>query len=254
MTHLIFDVGNSRIKAAVFRDQEIVLRRTIEYRPENGSDEFSGTIESLLAAHAVERIGMASVVPEKAADLRTALRRHIETEPFIVEASARLPFMLRYLTPNTLGADRIAAACAAWTIFGEPTGRSVVAVDAGTATTYDIVTDGVYLGGAIAPGPKVMSIALGSGGAQLPTVEVDTDLPPPVGRTTHEAIRAGIMLGYIDAVNGMLQRLKEELSDDSVIVLTGGWAELLHPNIADPHKCDTDLVLRGVDILLHLNP
>ena len=147
-------------------------------------------------------------------------------------------------------------AAAAWTTCGRAGGtaaHSVVALDAGTAVTYEVVDRaGVYHGGAIAPGPYLMEHALHTGTAQLP--EVPLELPPvPLGRSTREAIQVGILYGFIDGVRGMLDRLVEYLGEPPYVVATGGWAPFLEDHVAAIDAVDPHLVLRGVRILAEMN-
>lgn len=249
---LVFDVGNSRIKAALFRDEQPVRSTSFEYDEVKEDAALIRKLEAFVGGEELHRAAIASVVPEMIRRLAT-LPMIPSGEPFVVSADVILPFRLAYETPQTLGSDRIAAAAAAWVRFGRPARRAVVTVDAGTATTYEVVSgEGVFLGGAIAPGPRLMSTALGTATAQLPDVDVDAAIPV-VGRSTREAIQAGVLYGFFDAVGGMVRRVAATLDEEPIIILTGGWSPLLSSNLDIPHEHDPELVLRGIDILMRLN-
>lgn len=201
----------------------------------------------------IDRAGICSVVPASTERLTRVLgARGLRVTT--VGCRMRLPIEMAYLTPETLGADRLAAAAAAWVIHGSEKRRSVVALDAGTALTYEVVDrDGTYLGGAIGPGPALMQGALHRETAQLP--DVPLELPDkPIGRSTVEAIQAGIMYGFIESVRGLLRRIDEALGEETVVVATGGWGRFLRGHLDEVDAFDAHLVLQGVRILMKMNP
>ncbi|MFQ5572290.1 MAG: type III pantothenate kinase, partial [Rhodothermales bacterium] len=176
--------------------------------------------------------------------------------PEDIHVEMKLPFTLAYETPHTLGTDRLAAAVAAWTMHGltdnhDP--RCIVALDAGTAITYDVVDQfGVFRGGAIGAGPQLLNAALSKGTAQLPSVP--TELPTtPIGRSTQEALQAGIMYAFLDGVQGLLARIGDTLEDAPFVVATGGWADFLHTHLNAIDHVEPHLVLHGIRILMALN-
>jgi type III pantothenate kinase len=134
-----------------------------------------------------------------------------------------LPITLDVEEPRTVGADRIVNTLAASRLFG----RDAVVVDLGTATTFDCITaDGVFLGGVIAPGVLVMAETLFRRTSKLPA----TELVPPlrvIGKNTSECIRAGVMLGAAELIDGLVRRIKASWpgSDTPIVVATGGLAE-----------------------------
>lgn len=247
---LAIDIGNSRTKFALFSEGELV-RHVDHPTNESSSSGWQRALESFCGSDAVERAGIASVVPAMTAILSGALHPLI---PLVISARMALPFSLQYETPDTLGADRIAAAAAAWQRHGAPGGRSTISIDTGTATTVEVVTsDGVFLGGAILPGPRAMSRALHTATAQLPEVDVDADVEV-IGRTTRSAIASGVTYGFVGGIEAILSRTASELPDAPIVVVTGGWSTLLHAHLDADVIVDPHLVLRGIDILLGLNP
>lgn len=204
-----------------------------------------------------ERVGIASVVPALEHFASETVTASGLDEPLVVRPNLRLPIDLGYETPDTLGMDRLALAVGAWARYGashEGTYRPVIAIDAGTALTYEVITaDGVYLGGIIAPGPRLMADALHHGTAQLPDIPL-TIPPSPVGQSTISALQSGVMHGFLDGVRGMLERLRVVLNPAPIIVVTGGWSSLLHEHLAEIDAMDQHLVLRGIRALMMLNP
>lgn len=245
---LVLDIGNSAVKGAVYRDGSI--EHTFRTTHEHAS--LAPAVLSAVEASSIVRAGFASVVPATA----NAVARLLSGAGIpltSVRHTMKLPFQIGYRTPETLGTDRLAAASAAWMRYGRDAGRSVVALDAGTAFTYEVVDrSGIYRGGAIAPGPNLMQVALNRDTAQLP--EVPLVLPEePIGRSTVEAIQVGIMYGFIESAQGVLRRINEALNEDAIVVVTGGWASMLARKIALVEAVEPHLVLEGVRLLMELN-
>ena len=147
--------------------------------------------------------------------------------------------------PHEVGADRIANAVAAFERFGGP----CIIVDFGTATNFDVVSAaGEYLGGVIAPGIEVSLEALTSRAARLGRI----DLAPParvIGKSTVECLRSGIVHGTVAMVDGMVVRLKEELSPDALVIATGGLAPLVTSLSVEIDEQDPLLTLEGLRLV-----
>ena len=250
---LALDIGNSAVKGGLFDDDTLVEVFSVEPTPALSGAEASAAWADALAphldGHAVDRIGLVSVVPAATTSVTEALSTLTEAPTTLLRTDMDLPFTLAYETPDTLGVDRLAAAAAGWMQYGRPNSRSVLVVDTGTAVTYEVIhRDGVYEGGAIGAGPALMRNALQAGTAQLP--DVPLTLPTdPVGRSTTSALQSGIMWSLVDSVRGMTDRLAAKLPDAPRLVLTGGWSALLaeHLDRVDVHA--PHLVLEGARLL-----
>jgi len=248
---LALDAGNSAVKGGLFAGERLVRTFRIALTRHDPPERWEAALREQLAGTPPVPVGLASVVPEVAAVLEAYFRR-AGVVPVAIGTALRLPFRIAYETPHTLGADRLAAAAAAWLRYsGAPAApRAVVALDAGTAVTYEVLDRlGVYWGGAIAPGPVLLERALHTGTAQLPPVPLA--LPPqPVGRSTRGALQAGILYGFVDGVRGMLDRLVAYLGEPPVVVATGGWAPFLEEHVAAIETVDPHLVLHGIRLLI----
>ena len=251
---LALDVGNSAVKGALFEEAEpasvfSVPMDEVGADGETAAAAWARALAPHLRGTAVERVGMAAVVPATADAVAEALSFYTEAPVTRIGPDRPLPFRLAYETPDTLGADRLAAAAAGWVHFGAPGPHSVLVVDAGTAVTCEVICrDGVYQGGTIAAGPALVRRALRAGTAQLP--DVPLALPDdPVGRSTQTALQSGIMWGLIDAVRGLTDRLAATLPDVPVLVLTGGWGALLADHLDGVGAHRPHLVLDGVRLL-----
>jgi type III pantothenate kinase len=163
-----------------------------------------------------------------------------------VDARSKLPVVLDVDEPLTVGADRIVNTLAAVGLYHEDT----VVVDFGTATTFDCITaDGRFIGGVIMPGLKTSADQLTRRAAKLPA----TELEPPtraIGRRTEECIRAGVLFGAADAVDGMVERIVREWPGGKRprIVATGGLAALVAPLCRTITGTAPDLTLHGLRI------
>lgn len=233
---LALDLGNSRLKACLF--------------PEGG-----GAPSAVLGSQA-DLEGWLTTLPRPEAaalssvadEARTAgVARAVESACGVVPAlDPDCGLTLEVETPETTGRDRLYAARAALDVLGAP----CVVVDVGTALTVDAAVPGAFLGGAIAPGPELLAGALASGGARLPEFEPAPDVPA-LGRTTEDALRAGVGVGLVGAAWMLVERVaaEAELSPHAPVFLTGGARGFLEGPFREgprPLRVDEFLVLRGL--------
>jgi type III pantothenate kinase len=176
-------------------------------------------------------------------------RKYFKLEPLVVTSETRTGITFKYDNPREIGADRIVNAAAAYKLFGGP----LIIVDFGTATTFCAVTKtGEYLGGAITPGVKISAEALYQRAAKLPRVELVRPRTV-IGRDTVSAMQAGILFGYAGLVDGIVDRMKNELGADAKVVATGGLAELVAPETKTITEVRPDLTLQGLLLLYEGN-
>ena len=234
---LAVDAGNSSTKAARWDGAwSDVLRLPADAPPDAVTD-------ALHALGPVDVAGLAAVVP--AAALRRAIGDATGHAPHVVSARSSLPFRLDYATPDTLGADRIAAAVAAHALVPH---RPVVALDAGTALTLDAVDvaagGAVYRGGIIAPGADLLRRALARDTSALPDVPL-SETAPALGDSTAACIAAGVAGMWLGGVRHLLAEVSATLSASPAVVLTGGGAPwLARHGVAG--RVEPRLVLDGV--------
>lgn len=251
---LVLDMGNTRLKACLFEGGAPSARYEdagcVHHAEPLPVDPSVFDDRSVLAdwhaslATPVTAIGLASVVEvEHTLALVTRLE---EVLPASVVTNPDCGLVLEVTTPETTGRDRLYAARAAV----EDAGEACVVVDAGTALTVDAVRPGVFLGGAIAPGPDLLARALSEGAAQLPAFT-----PKPgvhaLGRSTLEALEAGVWVGFEGAVHELITRVAAEagIGADAPVYLTGGHAPALFAALAGRGlelRPDPYLVLRGL--------
>ncbi len=245
---LVYDIGNTNIVVGLFDADRLIGHWRLTTDPLRTADELRLSARSILDEAGIDGDGIAgvavaSVVPSLNAPLKDGLRPLIEGEiRFLTPANSPIP--LRVDRPDTVGPDRIANSLAAFSFYGGP----VLVLDFGTAVTFDLVgKDGSFLGGAISPGMHLAAGALVERAALLHSVE----LTPPssvIGKTTAENIRAGVVLGYLSLVDGLIARFKAEVKGDLKVVATGGMGRLFHRELPAIEDYDPFLTLKGLAI------
>jgi type III pantothenate kinase len=189
------------------------------------------------------------VAPDVTEVLAQGINRALGFEPMYVGAGSGLPVVLDVEEPHSVGADRVVNTIAAAEIYS----RDTIVVDFGTATTFDCITkDGTFLGGVIAPGIRTAAQNLHRRTAKLPA----TELVAPdrvIGRRTEECIRAGVLFGTADSVDGIVRRIKAEWPRDEVplVVATGGLAEAVAKHCSEIEVVEPNLTLLGLRIAAH---
>ena len=223
---LVVDVGNTQTHLGAFRDGELLHDWRFATVRESTADELGARLRSLLELRDLgfgdlDASILSSTVPQLRPEWTAMAERYLGHEMPVVGPSLKTGMPIRMDNPREVGADRLVNAVAAYERLGGP----CVIVDFGTAITYDIVgAAGEYVGGIIAPGVEISMEALTSRAAAIPKI----DLTPPralIGKSTVEAIRSGVIYGFAAQVDGMLERLREELGEETAAVATGGLAE-----------------------------
>lgn len=248
---LVLDVGNTEtVIGAVAGHNDLRGHWRISTQVPRTGDELAHLLRGLLrddgfAETHFDRAVLGSVVPSATDLLRPTLARLVDGPVLVVDASSPLPIRLAVDEPRTVGADRIVNTLAARELYG----RDTIAVDLGTATTYDCISaEGVFLGGVISPGVSAGLEWLDRRTAQLPRVEF---LAPEqvIGTRTDACIRSGIYYGVIDGIDGMVDRIKREWNrPDVLVVATGGHAATVGRHARSVEKIEPFLTLYGLAI------
>ena len=254
---LVVDVGNTQTHFGVYPDGSDAVSQDWRFRtvPESTSDELGSVLSNLLALRGlgfgdIDRSIVSSTVPLLSEEWAGMAGRYLGHEMLIVGPALRTGMPIRVDNPREVGADRLVNAVAAF----ERLGRACIVVDFGTAITYDIVSDlGEYLGGIITPGAEISIDALYQRAAKLPKVEL-VEPRALIGKSTVEAIRSGIMFGFAGQVEGILGRLRDELGEDTAVLVTGGLAGAVVPSVrATIDVVDDRLTLTGLRLIWERN-
>lgn len=246
---LAMDIGNSRSHFALFQNNKII--RTFNFQSDStGHDEFLSRLYTelsriVIAKEEIRSVIISSVVPAQSEIIERALRE-IMSVPFLsIDATLDCGITFLYDDLRSLGPDRVCCSVAAYELTGGP----VIAVDAGTAITFDCIDrNGTFTGGAIMPGFKTLTAGLACQTARLP--EVDYIMPSKFPATnTVESVQCGIVYGLSDAIDGMLRRMTKKLGDGTQIFITGGDAERVIQYTQTPMRHEPELVFHGLCLL-----
>lgn len=246
---LVVDVGNTETVVGLApTPREMAHHWRVSSVVPRTVDEMTALLRSLLMGSGVdpavvEQGVVGSVVPSATYVWRESLERLSGGRVVVVGPEADLPIRLDVEEPKSVGADRIVNTLAARVLYGQDT----IAVDLGTASTFDCITaDGVFVGGVIAPGLSTGLEWLDKRTAKLPRVE----LQPPalvIGRRTETCIQSGVFYSALDGVDGIVRRIKAEWGrPDALVVVTGGFAKVLGPHLATADRVEPFLTLYGL--------
>jgi type III pantothenate kinase len=249
---LAIDIGNTHTVAGLFVSDKLKELWRIATDSHATADQLAAVYASLLILRGeslarVRQMIISSVVPSLVGQYKQLAKRYLKTDAIVVGPGTKTGLPIMTNNPHEVGADRIVNAVAA---LEELSGGPCVVVDFGTATTFCAISGkGEYLGGAIAPGVDVSLEALTARAAQLSRVDL---LEPEtvIGKTTAASLRSGIIFGFAGLVDGIVNRMKQELGGDGVATIaTGGFAELVVPHTTSLSRVDPLLTLKGLKLI-----
>ncbi len=251
---MAFDIANTNIKIGLFDDEMLITNWRISTGVHRTSDEYGIMIYNLLrkeriAAHEVTQCAISCVVPPLLTVFNEMMLKYFHVKPLVVGPGVKTGVKIRYDNPREIGADLIANAAAALKLYQPP----VIVVALGTATAFATVSqEGEYLGGVIAPGIGISAEALYTRTSALPRV----DLVRPkktIGPNTTAAIQSGVSLGWAGLIDGIVERIQEELGEKAMVIATGGYANLIAKESKTIDKVNMDLTLQGIKLIHDLN-
>jgi type III pantothenate kinase len=245
---LIFDIGSTEITAGLYDGASLRTHWRLASARDRTPDEMGVLVRQLLRDQGCEpgdlrRVTYASVMPAVSAVVAEASRSALGVSAVAIDARVPLPIRVEVDEPLGVGADRLVNAIAAHRLYADNT----IVVDLGTATTYDCVSrEGAFVGGAIAPGVRTAAERLIERTARLPRVAL-VEPERVMGRRTDACLQSGIFFGAVDAVDGMIRRIREEWQrPDAVVVATGGLSSLIAPHCRSVQHIAPFLTLEGI--------
>ncbi len=251
---LAIDAGNTNFVFALVEDGVIRARWRIATDPRRTADQYAVWLHQLLqleghSRDAVSAVIIGTVVPRALHNLEVLATKYFGVDPLIAgRGAAEWGIQLDVAEPKSVGADRALNAIAAHAIHE----GDLIVIDFGTATTFDVVDpNGAYKGGIIAPGINLSLDALVTAAAKLPRIAIEAPSSnlAVIGRTTEDQMLSGIYWGYVAMIEGLVDRMKGEISRPVTVVATGGLATLFdqHTEIFD--AIEPDLTIQGLSLL-----
>jgi type III pantothenate kinase len=257
---LTLDVGNTNTVLGLYRlaSDELITHWRISTLRTQTADEYGVLFLNLFSMRKVEASGVSSiiissVVPPLESTLRQVCERYFNLKPMFVEPGIKTGMPILVDNPAELGADRLVNGVAAFARYGGP----CIVVDFGTATTFDVISaKGEYLGGIIAPGLAISAEALFARAARLSRVDVKKPAKV-IGTNTVAHLQSGLYYGYIGLVDGILERMLQEMktpeSPTPKIIATGGLARLVADDSRFIETIDDMLTLDGLRLIYERN-
>lgn len=243
---LAIDIGNTNITFGLFRGSRLIKKAQMPTSAIGKYSYFARRIKNGWAAP-VTAIVICSVAPMVEKAIVKAFWAVFKIRPMILGKDIKAPIKNLYKNPKQVGQDRLVAAHAARSFYGD--GASVIVIDFGTALTFDVVSKkGEYLGGLIAPGMEMSLESLSEKTALLPRVS----LRKPsfiLGKTTKDSMTSGVFYGYAAMCDGLVAKLEKRFRQKFYVLATGGNARLISPLSSSIDKVDDSLVLRGINLV-----
>lgn len=251
---LVADIGNTNITVGVFDQETLVNTWNLSSDKNKTEDEYGIFLKNIIDIANLDNqltaATIASVVLPLTEKFKIAIEKYLKIPVLVVSHKTQNGIILDVESPKEVGCDRIANASAAYNLYKTP----AVVVDFGTATNFDVVTaDGKFTGGIISPGIKMSSESFSHFTNLLPKLKVE-DINSVVGKNTVENMLSGIIIGHAAMIDGLIQRIEEELGQPVTTISTGGYSSMINSHLKRPFDhINPFLTLEGLRIIYELN-
>ena len=251
---LTVDIGNSNIVLGGVREEKILFEARLRTDATKTSDEYCIDVKTILDVYGfrtadVEGAIIASVVPQVLNSMQTAIKKLTGKTALVVGPGLKTGLNIQIENPAQTGADLVVGAVAALQSHKAP----LILVDMGTAITISVLDKtGAFIGGCISPGVKISMDALTARTALLPGLQLDQP-KKAIGRNTIDCMRSGLMLGAACMIDGVIERMEEELGYKTTVIATGGIAKFVIPMCRRAIIYDKDLISKGLAALYREN-
>lgn len=251
---LTVDIGNTNITLGAFDGDNLCFVARLATVSTKTSDEYAVLLQNVLSVRNVDKAQItgsviSSVVPPLTAAMNMAVESIYGIKPLNVGPGIKTGINIHCDTPSSVGADLICGCVAAHHLYGSPS----LIVDMGTATKMMVVNSkGAFIGVSIIPGVRMGMQALAMGTAQLPQVSLEAP-SAVVGKNTVDCVKSGIIYGNAALVDGMIDRIYEEVGEHLPVYATGGLSSIIIPHCKHQITLDEHLVLKGLNILYKKN-
>lgn len=251
---LAIDIGNTNIVIGGFEQRTVLFCERFQTNHKATSLEYAAILKSTFEIHQVKRTDitgsiLSSVVPSVTNTVKEAAEKYTSTKVLVVGPGIKTGIRMQVDNPAQMGSDLVVGAVAGAAEYPVPQ----IIVDMGTATTVSVLDkNGTFIGKLILPGVNVSLDALISRTSQLPKISLE---PPRhlIGRNTIDSIKGGILYGNAGAIDGIIDRINEEMGTPCTVVATGGLASLITPLCRNQILLDDDLLLKGLILLYERN-
>ncbi len=251
---LAIDIGNTNLVIGCMEGDQILFKARIATDHNRTSDQYGVEIKNMIEAYGVNIFDIddciiSSVVPPVFNSVKTGIYKVTGLQPMVVGPGLKTGLNIHMDVPSQVGSDRIVIAVAALAEYQAP----LILMDLGTATTIEVVEpENKYIGGIIFPGVRVSLDALTSRAAQLPGISLDQPRHV-IGKNTVDCMRSGMMYGTAAMIDGLIERIEEELGHSATIIATGGMAQFITPLCKREIILDKDLLLKGLNEIYKKN-
>ncbi|MBQ7120019.1 MAG: type III pantothenate kinase [Oscillospiraceae bacterium] len=251
---LAIDIGNTNIVLGGFSGDDLSFVARIATNPSKTEDEYATKIKSILELHNADRENIdgaiiSSVVPPLNSVMKKAINIAYGVDSIMVGPGIKTGINIHCDNPSSVGADLICACVAAHHIYGSPS----LVIDMGTATKMMVINEkGTFIGVSIIPGVSIALSALASGTAQLPQISLEAP-KSVIGKNTIDCMRSGVVFGNASMIDGMIDRFFEEMGKEFQVIATGGLAPTIIRHCKHNITLDSDLIMKGLNILYKKN-
>lgn len=251
---LAIDVGNTNIVIGCMEHEKVVFTARYSTDRNKTEDEYAIMLMNMFDIHKIDPSGIeggiiSSVVPDLKKVLRLACERVTGKTPLVVSHDMEIGFPIKIDNPATLGSDLIVDAVAALANYAKP----ILIFDMGTATTLSVIDEsGAYIGGIIMPGMQLSMDALSLRTSQLPRISLEAP-NEIVGKNTIDCMKSGAIYGNASMIDGLIDRIEEDLGQKTTVLATGGLIGEVAPYCKHPVIVEPDLMLLGLSILYEKN-
>ena len=251
---LAIDIGNTNITLGLFYEDILKVTARLATDPKKTPDEYAISIKDALALHGeeaadIEDCIISSVVPSVAASVSSAIALLCDTVPLLLGPGVKTGLNIKIDNPAQLGADLAAGAVGALHEYRVP----CIIIDMGTATTISVLDkNGAFLGGTIGPGVRMTMQALAEGTAALPAISMAAP-KSVIGTNTVDCMQSGIVLGTAAMLDGIIERIEEELGEKATVVATGGLSKEIINYCKSDIIYNENLLLDGLRIIFEKN-
>ena len=254
---LAIDMGNTNIVIGCVDEEKVLFEERLATDLSKTELEYVVIFKTVLELYGIEKEKVtgaiiSSVVPQLVNIIKSAVYKLIKVDPMVVGPGVKTGLNILMDEPRRVGSDLIVDAVAAINNYGTP----LIVIDMGTATTMSVIDrKGNYIGGVIMPGIRVSVDSLVSRTAQLQRISLDAP-DKVIGKNTINCMKSGVIYGNASCIDGMIDRLAEEMGespDDVKVVATGGLARVILPECRHNIIQDDELLLKGLKIIYDKN-